>query len=143
LAFITTRVMVYGHYKAICKTFFHNKIYYKWYHRVVIKRCNIYLRGPVSGIGETVVLVLLSSTSPDCVLAVSLFSERRETNTIDFYISSESLAMSDIKPLTLTSETGVTEVLSLFDHDPVANILLMSMHIYKYICICKTWYGMI
>ena len=27
--------------------------------------------------------------------------------------------MSDIKPLTLTSETGVTEVLSLFDHDPV------------------------
>ena len=27
LAFITTRVMVYGHYKTICITFFHNKIY--------------------------------------------------------------------------------------------------------------------
>ena len=27
LAFITTRVMVYGHYKTICITFFHNKSY--------------------------------------------------------------------------------------------------------------------
>jgi hypothetical protein len=31
--------------------------------------------------------------------------------------------MSDIKPLTLTSETGVTEVLSLFDHDPVVAMM--------------------
>jgi hypothetical protein len=35
----------------------------------------------------------------------------------------KSLAMSDIKPLTLTSETGVTEVLSLFDLDPVVSMM--------------------
>ena len=61
--------------------------------------------------------------SPPLVLHKYTPTERRETNTIDFYISSESLAMSDIKPLTLTSETGVTEVLSLFDHDPVVAMM--------------------
>ena len=61
--------------------------------------------------------------SPPLVLHKYTPTERRETNTIDFYISSESLAMSDIKPLTLTSETGATEVLSLFDHDPVVSMM--------------------
>ena len=62
--------------------------------------------------------------SPPLVLHKYTPTERRELNTIDFYISSISLAMSDIKPLKLTSETNVTEVLSLLDHDPV--VALMS-----------------
>ena len=49
--------------------------------------------------------------------------KKRNINTIDFYISSKSLAMSDIKPLTLEYETGVKEVLSLFDHDPVVSLM--------------------
>ena len=46
--------------------------------------------------------------SPPLVLHKYTPTERREPNTIDFYISSKSLAMSDIKPLTLKYETGVT-----------------------------------
>ena len=61
--------------------------------------------------------------SPPLVLHKYTPTERREPNTIDFYISSKSLAMSDIKSLTLKSETGVTEVLSLFDHDPVVSLM--------------------
>jgi hypothetical protein len=62
--------------------------------------------------------------SPPLVLHKYTPTERRKLNTIDFYISSKSLTMSDIKPLKLTSETNVTEVLSLLDHDPV--VALMS-----------------
>jgi endonuclease/exonuclease/phosphatase family metal-dependent hydrolase len=61
--------------------------------------------------------------SPPFVLYEYTPTERREPNTIDFYISSKSLVMSDIKPLTLQSETGVTEVLSLLDHDPVVALM--------------------
>ena len=50
-------------------------------------------------------------------------TERREPHIIDFYISSESLTMTDINPLTLEHETDVTEVLSLFDHDPVVSLM--------------------
>lgn len=49
-------------------------------------------------------------------------TERREPeNIIDFFITSESLVMSDINALTLKSETDVMGVLSLFDHDPVVS----------------------
>ena len=46
--------------------------------------------------------------------------ERRTSgNIIDFFISSKSLKMSDMKALALKSQTEVADVLSLFDHDPV------------------------
>ena len=57
--------------------------------------------------------------SPPLVLHTYTPTERRKLNTIDFYISSKSLTLVDINPLKLTSETNVTEVLSLLDHDPV------------------------
>jgi hypothetical protein len=50
-------------------------------------------------------------------------TRRKSENIIDFFISSESLEMSGIKALTLESETGVVEVLSLFDHDPVVSLM--------------------
>ena len=56
---------------------------------------------------------------PPLVLYRYTPTERRRQHTIDFYICSESLTMTGINPLTLEHETDVTEVLSLFDHDPV------------------------
>ena len=50
-------------------------------------------------------------------------ARRQSENIIDFFISSESLEMSGIKALKLESETGVVEVLSLFDHDPVVALM--------------------
>ena len=50
-------------------------------------------------------------------------TRRQSENIIDFFISSELLEMSGIKALTLESETGVVEVLSLFDHDPVVALM--------------------
>lgn len=44
---------------------------------------------------------------------------RDEESVIDFYISSKSLIMSDVKTLELKTETKVEGVLSLLDHDPV------------------------
>lgn len=44
---------------------------------------------------------------------------RDEESVIDFYISSKSLSMSDVKTLDVKTETKVEGVLSLFDHDPV------------------------
>ena len=49
--------------------------------------------------------------------------KRTSENIIDFFISSESLEMSDIKALTLKSLTKVADVLSLFDHNPVVSIM--------------------
>ena len=50
-------------------------------------------------------------------------TRRKSENIIDFFISSKSLKMSGIKALTLESETGVVEVLSLFDHDPLVSFM--------------------
>ena len=62
---------------------------------------------------------------PSLVLLKYRITKRREPeNMIDFFISSKSLVMSDINVLTLESETTVTNVLSLFDHDPVVSFMI-------------------
>lgn len=46
-------------------------------------------------------------------------TKRREESVIDFYICSSSFILKNIRALKLESKTGVDDVLSLFDHDPV------------------------
>jgi hypothetical protein len=60
---------------------------------------------------------------PPLVLHRYTPTERQEPRIVDFYISSESLTMTDINPLILERETDVPEVLSLFNHDPVVSFV--------------------
>ena len=51
-------------------------------------------------------------------------TKRRDSeNIIDFFISSRSLTMNDMRALELKSETTVEGIFSLLDHDPVVTLL--------------------